>query len=939
MQLFFYNPKNPIFEKFKFQIMKKIIPLFTLFSFALLFSQLNYSQTEQTSNSENPTSIEDILIPNEVIVRLQKGGNAERIVDQMPPNYEFHIERLLSAPTDIWLFTFNDQAVQVDQVIRGLKNLTGVFQAQVNTFVELREAPDDPLYGNQWQHQNINSEEAWDITTGGTSASGEDVVVCIIESANVMGHPDLVGNHWTNTAEVLDGTDTDGNGYIDDINGWNVSTNNHNIGTGGHGTSVAGMIGAVGNNGVGVAGANWDVKMMVVAGYNQPFTQANIVEAYTYPLSARLLWNSTDGAEGAFVVATNASWGVDFGDPNDYPIWCGFYDDLGQAGIINCGATTNQNVNVDIVGDVPTACPSNYMVGVAATNINDISASGYGPNTINVAAPGTGIYTTNNNGYGTTSGTSFASPLTAGVIGLMYSIPCDSFMTLVKDDPQGAADIVMQALYDGVDQSAHLMTRVITGGRINSKNAIDILMDAVCVVNDNDLGVIDINQPVDGLLSENETIEITIRNFGVNPQSNFNVTYQIDGGTVITETFTGSIASATNETFTFSTTADLSTVGETYSIIASTALAIDDDTSNDAFTKEVTHLFPDDIGVSDLIEPVSGSGLSNAETITIEITNYGGVSQSNFDVSYTIDGGPAVTETVSGPLGVGETIEYSFSQTADFSTIGDYIVTATTLLAGDSDPNNDSLTVTVTHALCQPESNCDSGDGLTRFILEEINLPTITCSGNGYIDLTQHAATLDAEIGEYTATIRTGFSNQQFSAWIDYNDNGVFEPSEQIFSNVAVGTANVDVNVPFTIPSDAFNGDHIMRVRGKWGSGSGDLNDPCADLQWGNTVDFTATIINGTLSTNDFGLNNSDFVVVSQGNNIFNAILTTANQESQAISLAVYNVLGQKVHFNELENNNGVYKYALDMSSFSSGVYLVRAGTSSQGKVQRIIVK
>jgi len=919
--------------------MKKFIPLFSLFSFVLLFSQLNYSQTEQTSNTKNPKSIEDILIPNEVIVRLQKGGNDERIVYQMPPNYEFQIDRLLSAPTDIWLFTFNDRVVRVNQVIRDLKNLTEVFQAQVNTLVDLREAPNDPLYGNQWHHQNINSEEAWDITTGGLSATNDDIVICIIESANVMGHPDLVGNHWTNTAEVYDGTDTDGNGYIDDVNGWNVSTNNDNIGTGGHGTSVAGMMGAVGNNGVGVAGSNWDVKMMVVAGYAQPFTQANIVEAYTYPLSARLLWNSTDGAEGAFVVATNASWGVDFGDPNNYPIWCGFYDDLGHAGIINCGATTNQNVNVDIVGDVPTACPSNYMVGVAATNISDTSASGYGPNTINVAAPGTGIYTTNNSGYGTTSGTSFASPLTAGVIGLMYSIPCESFMTIVKADPQGAADIVMQALYDGVDQSAHLMTRVITGGRINSKNAIDILMDAVCVVNDNDVGVINMNQPMDGLLSENETIEITIRNFGVNTQSNFDVTYQIDGGIIITETFTGSIESATNETFTFSSTADLSTVGETYSITASTALAIDEDTSNDAFTKEVTHLFPDDIGVSDLLEPVSGSGLSNAETITIEITNYGGVSQSNFDVSYTIDGGPVVTETFAGPLGVGETIEYSFTQTADFSTIGDYIVNATTLLAGDADPANDSLIVTITHAVCQPQSNCSFGDGLTRFILEEINLPTITCSGNGYIDLTQHAATLDAEVGEYTATIRTGFSNQQFSAWIDFNDNGVFESSEQIFSDVVVATANVDVNVPFTIPSDAFNGDHIMRVRGKWGAGSGELNDPCGDLQWGNTVDFTATIINGTLNTNDFGLTDSEFVVVSQGNNQFQAILTTTNQTDMDINLSVFNVLGQRVLLSELENNNGRYAYSLNMNSFSSGVYLVRAGSNSQGKVKRIIVK
>lgn len=905
----------------------------------LLFTQSGFAQNDEQARNEAPKSFEDILIPNEVIVRLQKNGDAERVVSQMPAHYEFQIERLLSAPTDIWLFTFNDQVVDVDQVIRDLKNLNAVFQAQVNTLVELREAPNDPMYSSQWHHQNINSEEAWEITTGGTTATGDEIVICIIESANVMGHPDLVGNHWVNTAEVYDGTDTSGNGYIDDVNGWNVSTNNDNIGTGNHGTSVAGMMGAVGNNGIGVAGANWDVKMMVVAGYNQPFTQANIVEAYTYPLVARQMWNDSDGNEGAFVVATNASWGVDFGDPNNYPIWCSFYDDLGQAGIINCGATTNQNVNVDNVGDVPTACPSDYMVGVAATNINDISASGYGPNTINVAAPGTGIFTTNNSGYGTTSGTSFASPLTAGVIGLMYSIPCESFMNIVKDDPQGAADIVIQALYDGVDQSAHLMERVITGGRINSKNAIDILMDAVCVVNDDDIGVININQPEDGLLSENETIEITIRNFGLNTQSNFDVSFQIDGGTVITETFAGTIESATNETFTFSATADLSTVGQTYSITAFTDLATDEDTSNDAFTKEVTHLFTNDIGVSEVVAPVTGDNLTATESITIAITNFGGAVQSNFEVSYTLDDNPTVTENVAGPLGVGETIEYTFTQTADFSSIGDYELTATTALANDADPTNDSITVTITHTICMPESNCNEGDGLTRFILEEINIPNITCSGNGYIDLTDNMATLDAEVGEYTAVIRSGFSNQQFSAWIDYNDNGIFEASEQIFSDVAVSSSNTDVNVPFTIPADALNGEHVLRVRGKWASGSGNLNDPCGDLQYGNTVDFTVNIINGTMSVGDPIANNSSLIIVSNGENQFRAILNSNPWNSDKVDLNVYTLLGQQIVTGEMQNENGNYTFDMNLSQYASGVYLVRVGNSSNGITKRIIVK
>ena len=451
--------------------------ILTVLSFLSIVHVENYSFGQRSG----PVDImEEIAIKGDVIVRLHKGSDPKMVLDKMPNEFDLKINRCLSKHTDIWLFNY-DQTASIHEVIENLYRIEEVWLAQTNTLVELRQAPNDPLYGNQWQHQNINSEEAWDITTGGTAASGEDIVVCIIESANVMGHPDLVANHWTNTAETLDGTDTDGNGYIDDVNGWNVSTNNHNIGTGGHGTSVAGMIGAKGDNGVGVVGANWDVKMMVVAGYDNPFTQANIVEAYTYPLDARLLWNATAGAEGAFVVATNASWGIDGADPADYPIWCGFYQDLGEAGILNCGATSNSNVNVDVVGDMPTGCLNDYMVAVTATNNADVKTfAGYGVNSINVAAPGDNIYTTNNGGYGNTSGTSFASPYTAGVIGLMYSIPCPSFMDFVKADPQGAADMVRNALYDGVDQTTQLLGMVTSGGRINAKNSIDLLMSIVC---------------------------------------------------------------------------------------------------------------------------------------------------------------------------------------------------------------------------------------------------------------------------------------------------------------------------------------------------------------------------------------------------------------------------------------------------------------------------
>ncbi len=90
---------------------------------------------------------------------------------------------------------------------------------------------------------------AWDITTGGTTAFGDEIVVCVIEGGN-LNHPDLVDNKWVNTQEIPgNGLDDDGNGYVDDYNGWNVqSQNDAGVFTGNHGTQVMGMIGAKGNN-------------------------------------------------------------------------------------------------------------------------------------------------------------------------------------------------------------------------------------------------------------------------------------------------------------------------------------------------------------------------------------------------------------------------------------------------------------------------------------------------------------------------------------------------------------------------------------------------------------------------------------------------------------------------------------------------------------------
>ena len=425
------------------------------------------------------------IIPGRILFMIADGADPHKIVSDLRTldgvTTNVSIVKEVSAPMRIWELQFDHGAIQQQKMLDAVKRHPQVMIAQNDHPATFRAVPNDPGYASQWQHQNIDSETAWNVTTGGTSADGDEIVVCVIEAANLL-HADLVGNRWVNTQEVPNnGIDDDGNGYIDDYDGWNPGANNdNNLFGGSHGTQVAGMIGAKGNNGAGVAGANWNVKIMVVTVGS--LSQSNVIASYTYPLVQRRRYNDSNGSQGAFVVATNASWGIDNANPANYPLWCAIYDTLGTEGVLNCGATTNSNQNVDAVGDMPTACASPFMVSVTATNSNDMRTfSGYGATTIDVGAPGENVVTTSgttsgSTGTTTTSGTSFASPLTAGVIGLLYSVPCASLMDLVKSDPQAGALYIRQKLFQGVEQVGNLPGQTVTGGRINANNSVQLIV-------------------------------------------------------------------------------------------------------------------------------------------------------------------------------------------------------------------------------------------------------------------------------------------------------------------------------------------------------------------------------------------------------------------------------------------------------------------------------
>ena len=436
-------------------------------------------------------------VQGDILVRLDDRANPSewilqwQIFDGVPTLARF--DRLVSRPLNIWLMTFDFTVVDERRLLDAVRRNSRVVTAQFNHLVTMRSTvPDDPGFDSQWQYINtgqtgglvgadIDADLAWDITTGGLTATGDTIVVAILDDGIDQNHLDFGDNRWFNHAEIPgNGVDDDNNGYIDDYRGWNILSDTDNIGGGGHGTPVAGIIGAQGNNSIGVAGVNWDVKLMIIKN-NFNSNEALVLEAYTYPLVQRMRYNATNGAEGAFVVATNASWGTDFGDPEDAPLWCAFYDTLGVQGILNCGATANGNINVDEQGDLPTACPSDYLISVTNMNHNDVkeTQAGYGLTTIDLGAFGSNTWTTaQNNGYNGFGGTSGATPHVTGTVGLLYSAPCPAFMALAKSDPGAASLLVKQAILEGVDFNESLQGITVTGGRLNVYKSLTKLLES-----------------------------------------------------------------------------------------------------------------------------------------------------------------------------------------------------------------------------------------------------------------------------------------------------------------------------------------------------------------------------------------------------------------------------------------------------------------------------
>jgi subtilisin family serine protease len=341
----------------------------------------------------------------------------------------------------------------VEQAVARFRGDPRIRYIEPNFVVHASRAPNDPSLAQEWAMHNtgqtggtagadIDALRAWDITTGSAS-----VLVAIIDSGIDYTHTDLAPNIFFNTAEIPNNhIDDDGNGFVDDVRGWDfVNGDNDPMDDNGHGTHVAGTVGAVGNNGIGVAGVSWNVRLLPVKFLNSSGAGnvANAISAIEYAtrMGARIM---------------NNSWG---GGPYSQALFDAIRA-AGDAGALFVAAAGNESSDNDLTPSYPAGYVLPNVISVAATDANDQLAtfSNYGATTVDLAAPGVDILSTaRRGGYILLSGTSMATPHVSGTLALILSRFPDI-------DPASAKSLLLSH----VQPVPALTGRVASGGRLSA---------------------------------------------------------------------------------------------------------------------------------------------------------------------------------------------------------------------------------------------------------------------------------------------------------------------------------------------------------------------------------------------------------------------------------------------------------------------------------------
>lgn len=461
---------------------------------AIVFLSMLTGSTLAAKQAQRPE-----FVPGELLIKFNKNVTSEE-TRAILQGIQGKIQKKIK-PANI--LRINIPVNTVKTAVRQL-NLNPLIEfAEPNYYRYLNTFPDDLQFNDMWGLDNqgqtggtinadINAPESWDISTG-----NPDTVVAVIDSGADLNHEDLTANIWTNPGEIPEnGIDDDNNGYIDDIHGWDFAYNENDPSDtdaicGGHGTHTAGTIGAMGNNGIGVTGVNWDVQIMPLKIFKRVLfvfcstTSADIVEAIQYATAMGVRVSNNSYGGGSFSQAE--------------------YNAIQASNMIFVAAAGNEGLNNDTTPSYPASYTLDNIIAVAATDHNDDLAnfSNFGTS-VDIAAPGVDILsTTPYDTYDYFNGTSMASPHVAGAAAMLTGV--DSNLTTRE---------VKWSLLNGADNKD---LPILTGARLNLYNSLTlpdpvvtvaVTQSGPAIVHPGDL--ISYNVGISNSSMENQNVQISL---------------------------------------------------------------------------------------------------------------------------------------------------------------------------------------------------------------------------------------------------------------------------------------------------------------------------------------------------------------------------------------------------------------------------------------------
>lgn len=433
-------------------------------------SQVRIVHTEE---KKKPTTTEEIALSEtrtfgrpEVLVRFKSGVSLESI-DSLTSRLNDRVEDRIENISGLTSIDDLDNA-DATAVAAEYSKLPEVEYAEANFDILLKGAgpldpilPTDPQFNDQWalansgqrggkQGADISATIAWAKTTG-----SEELVVAVLDTGVDYAHEDLVENMWFRPANMDPYHDSD-LGTVDDARGYNaIDSGSDPMDDNGHGTHCAGIIGAEGENNLGIAGVNWKVKIMPLKFMNAggAGTTKDAIEAINYVIDRK--------KAGVNVRIISASWGSTQKSRALEDVIRKAYEN----DILFVAAAGNSTVDNDRKPHFPSSYNVPNVVSVAALDRNDQLAkfSNWGAKSVAVAAPGVEILSTwLDNQYEEKSGTSMATPVVAGVAAL-----------ILAEHPRMSVDDLRKKLLDSTDPIVALKGKTVTGGRINAAKALE----------------------------------------------------------------------------------------------------------------------------------------------------------------------------------------------------------------------------------------------------------------------------------------------------------------------------------------------------------------------------------------------------------------------------------------------------------------------------------